>query len=264
MTFLLEARGLSVGYGQRIVAADISFALERGKVLCLLGPNGGGKTTLLRTLLRLLPPLGGDVRLGAQGLAALSRRDIAHHLAYVPQATPGGFAYAARDVVAMGRAARLPLLAAPGAADMRVADEALERLGIARLADRPVTELSGGERQLVLIARALAQEAQCLVLDEPTASLDFGNQALVLREIRALAARDGLAVLMTTHHPDHALLVGDAAMLLHAGKLKGPAPPEALISAELLASAYGVEAVIATLDTPNGPRRVCAPLIRES
>lgn len=261
MTFLLEARGLSVGYGQRIIAADISFALEPGKVLCLLGPNGGGKTTLLRTLLGLLPPLAGEVRLGDQALPALSRRDVARRLAYVPQATPGGFAYAARDVVAMGRAARLPLLAAPGAQDMRVAEEALERLGIARLADRPVTELSGGERQLVLIARALAQEAQCLVLDEPTASLDFGNQALVLREVRALAARDGLAVLMTTHHPDHAFLVGDAAMLLHAGALVGPAPPEALVTAEMLASAYGVEAVIATLDTGNGPRRVFAPLI---
>lgn len=124
-----------------------------------------------------------------------------------------------------------------------------------------MTELSGGERQLVLIARALAQEAACLVLDEPTASLDFGNQALVLRQVRALAAREGLAVLMTTHHPDHAFLVADSAMMLAGGTLAGPMPPAALITAERLRAAYGVEAVIGAVAVPGGERRVCAPLI---
>ena len=124
-----------------------------------------------------------------------------------------------------------------------------------------MTELSGGERQLVLIARALAQEAACLVLDEPTASLDFGNQALVLRQVRALAERDGLGVLMTTHHPDHAFLVGDEAAVLHRGALDGPAPPAELVTASRLREAYGVETVIGILDTPDGPRRVCAPVV---
>ena len=133
---------------------------------------------------------------------------------------------------------------------------ALERLGIAALARRRVTELSGGERQLVLIARALAQEAAALVLDEPAASLDFGNQARVLGQLRALA-RDGLAVLMTTHHPDHALLLGDAALLLHGGALHGPLPPAALLTPARLRDAYGVEAVVGEL----GGRIVCAPLI---
>lgn len=261
MTILLAAQGLSVGHGRRVVAAGISFTLETGQVLSLLGPNGGGKTTLLRTLLGLIPALAGEVRLDAAPLASLSRREVAHRLAYVPQAAPGGFAYAAREVVAMGRAARLPLLAAPGARDLALAEAALDRLGISHLADRPVTELSGGERQLVLIARALVQDARCLVLDEPTASLDFGNQALVLREVRALADRDRLAVLMTTHQPDHAFLLGDEAAMLHRGQLSGPAPAAELVTAPRLREAYGVETVIGTLDTPDGPRRVCAPIL---
>lgn len=211
---LLAARDLAIGHGGRRIAAGLDFALAEGEVLCLLGPNGGGKTTLLRTLLGLIPPLAGEVLLEGRPIGAWPRRDVAHRLAYVPQAGQGGFAYAAREVVAMGRAARLPLLAVPGARDLALAEAALARLSVGHLAARPVTELSGGERQLVLIARALVQEARALILDEPTASLDFGNQARVLEEVRALAVRDGLAVLMTTHQPDHALLVADRVMLL--------------------------------------------------
>ncbi|MBS7789022.1 ABC transporter ATP-binding protein [Roseococcus sp. SDR] len=254
---MLEARDLAVGHGRRKVLSGLNLHLRAGELLCLLGPNGGGKTTLLRTLLGLIPPLGGTVLLEGQPLTRLSRRAVAQRLAYVPQAAQGGFAYPARAVVAMGRAAHLGLFAAPGAADHAAAEAALDRLSIAHLADRPVTELSGGERQLVLVARALAQGGRAIILDEPTASLDFGNQALVLREVRALARRDGLAVLMTTHQPDHALLLADAVMLVAQGGAQGPAPPEALITPETLRAAYGVEAAIGTL----GARRVVAPLI---
>ncbi len=255
----LACEGLAIGHGRRVVAREIAFALERGTVAVLLGPNGGGKTTLLRTLLGLLKPLGGRVLLSGQDLAGLPRAQVARRIAYVPQAAPPSFAYRVLDVVAMGRAARLPLLAAPGPADLATARTALDRLGMADFAERRVTQLSGGERQKVLIARALAQEAEVLVLDEPAASLDFGNQALLLTEIRRLAA-EGHAVLMTTHHPDHAFLAADRVMLLHAGRLEGPARPAELVTAERLHAIYGVPAAIGTL----GSRVVCAPLLPDA
>lgn len=258
---LPAARDFAIGHGGRRIAAGLDFALAEGEVLCLRGPKGGGKTTLLRTLLGLIPPLAGEVLLEGWPIGAWCRRDVAHRLAHVPQAGQGDFAYAAREVVAMGRAARLPLLAVPGARDLALAEGALARLSIGHLAVRPVTELSGGERQLVLITRALVQEARALIVDEPTASLDFGNQARVLEEVRALAVREGLAVLMTTHQPDHALLVADRVMLLHGGALQCPGAPRAVVTPEALRAAYGVEAVVAEVPSAAGLRPVCAPVL---
>lgn len=256
MSAPLACEGLAIGHGRREVAREIALTLEHGTVTVLLGPNGGGKTTLLRTLLGLLPPLAGRVTLSGDDIARMPRAQVARRVAYVPQASAGGFAYRVLDVVAMGRAAHLPLLAAPGPRDLDAARAALDRLGIADFAERKVTQLSGGERQKVLIARALAQQAEVLVMDEPAASLDFGNQALLLREARRLAA-DGHAVLMTTHHPDHAFLVADRVALLHGGQLEGPAPPGELVTEARLRAIYGVPAAIGRL----GERVVCAPLL---
>src|SRR5262249_47196206 len=182
--------------------------------------NGGGKTTLLKTLIGLLPPRGGEVQLDGKRLDLYSIRERARRIAYVPQVHTGTFAFTVATLVLMGRTAHGDLFSAPSAADHAVAASALERFGIAHLAERPYTMISGGERQLALLARALAQEPRFIVLDEPTASLDFGNQGKVMREIRALAA-SGHGVLFTTHDPNHALRAADRAYLLR--DCEGPA-----------------------------------------
>jgi iron complex transport system ATP-binding protein len=235
---MLRGRDLAIGYPGRRVGAGFDVELAEGQVLALLGPNGGGKTTLLKTLLGLIPALAGEVLLEDRPLARVPLRERALRLAYVPQAAATGFGFRAREVVLMGRTAHAGLFARPSARDHAVAAQSLDRLGIAALAERPINELSGGERQLVLVARALAQEPRAVILDEPTASLDFGNQGRVLREIRRLAD-DGLAVLFTTHDPNHALRCADRVLLMRDGGTLAQGAAADLIRREQLQALYG-------------------------
>ncbi|MFV0359760.1 ABC transporter ATP-binding protein [Tropicimonas sp.] len=200
---LIEASMLSVGPAGRILARGIAFALEPGQILVVLGPNGAGKTTLFRTLLGLTRPLAGEVRLSGAPLSALSRPEIARRVAYVAQSMTMPFPYTARDYVLAGRTASLGPFSAPGKADRRKAQDALGTLGIAWLADAPVTRLSGGERQLVMIARALAQDAPALLLDEPASALDFGNRERLAILMERLSAT-GLGLMFTSHDPNFA------------------------------------------------------------
>ena len=213
----LAGHDLTIGYSDRVVGSGLNVALEQGEVLALLGPNGGGKTTLLKTLLGILTPRAGEVAIGGRALAGISIRERARLIAYVPQVHVPTFAFTVESVVLMGRTAHGNLFSRPSMHDRTVAARVLEQFGIAHLAPRPYTMISGGERQLVLLARALAQEPQFVVLDEPTASLDFGNQGKVMREIRALAGA-GHGILFTTHDPNHALRAADRAYLLRAGE----------------------------------------------
>lgn len=217
--YALEAHQLSIGYsGKRLVGADISLHLAVGEILCLLGPNGSGKTTLFRTLLGLLPALSGEVRLRGQAAQEWSRTEFARYVGYVPQAHVSMFPFTVEEVVLMGRSARINRFAMPTAEDKNIAVECLESLGIAHLRSRIYTEISGGERQLALIARALAQQPTLLIMDEPTASLDFGNQIRVLEHIQALR-QHGMGILLCTHQPEHALQVADRIALLKNGRI---------------------------------------------
>lgn len=237
---LLVVRRLAYGYPMHPVGEDLDLRLAAGEVVAVLGPNGSGKTTMFRTLLGWLPPLGGAITLDGRPLAEWSRRDLARHLGYVPQAHGGSFPFTVVDVVLMGRTAHLPTFGVPTRHDRDVALASLDRLGAAALAPRVYTELSGGERQLVLIARALAQEPRVLVMDEPTASLDFGNQVRVLDRIAALRG-EGMAVLMSTHHPDHATDVADRVLLIKRGRAVGEGAPREVLTADALASLYDID-----------------------
>jgi iron complex transport system ATP-binding protein len=255
---MLEVRGLAFGFPGRTVGRDVSFTLSAGDVMCVLGPNGGGKTTLFRTLLGLLEKHSGSTRLEGESLEHLSRVEIARRIGYVPQGHSAYFAFTVREFVLMGRTAHLGTFASPAKKDVRVAERALDSLGIAQLADKPVTEISGGERQLALVARALAQEPKLLVLDEPTANLDFGNQVRVLEKISALA-RSGIAVLFSSHDPDHAFLCASRALLLAEGRVLEAGAPREVIRADTLERMYRVSVRVVPL--PGG-MHTCLPGMR--
>ena len=256
----LAARGLRYGFRDRVVGEGIDLALVPGEIACVLGPNGSGKTTLLRTLLGLLPPLAGEVTLDGTPLQQWSTRERATRIAYVPQASESYFDFTLRETVEMGRTAHRGVFAAASARDREQSSRALERMGLVALAERPIHRVSGGERQLALIARALATEARHLLMDEPAASLDFGNQALILEELAALRA-SGSAVLFSTHHPDHALRIADRAILIKAGRLMAAGAAAEVLNSENLSALYGRPVEVALVPSPDGtPRRVCVPL----
>jgi iron complex transport system ATP-binding protein len=255
---VLQARGLSIGYGRRIVASGIDLAVGRGEVLCLLGPNGAGKTTLFKTLLGLLPALAGEVLLDGRPLDELSRAAIARAMAYVPQAQAMEFAYTVLDLVLMGRTAHLGPFAAPGPVDRERARAALADLGILALEHADANRISGGQRQLCLVARALAQDAPLLVMDEPTASLDLGNRLLVLDRVRALRER-GYGVVFSTHDPDQASELATHVAIVSGGRLAAYGAPDETLTAAILSSAYDVSVVIERTDSG---RRVVVPARR--
>ena len=235
---ILAGRNLTIGYSDRVVGRDLDIALSTGEVLALLGPNGGGKTTLLKTLLGLIAPKDGGVELGGRPLADYTSRARARLIAYVPQSHSATFSFTVETVVLMGRTAHGNLFSRPTAGDRAIAMQSMERFGIVHLCHRPYTMISGGERQLALLARALAQEPQFIVLDEPTASLDFGNQGRVMHEIRALGA-SGHGVLFTTHDPNHAMRAADRAYLLRQGARLGEGAVEEILGRTQLEALYG-------------------------
>jgi iron complex transport system ATP-binding protein len=252
---VLTATSLAIGYGTRTVAQGINLSLPAGSVTCLLGPNGVGKTTLFKTCLGLIAPLSGSLTCGGRDLSCLSRPEIARQMAYVPQSIAGPFTYTVLDLVVMGRTSYLGAFGTPAKADFEIARDALRTVGIEPLANADTDHISGGQRQLALIARALAQRSRLIVMDEPTASLDFGNRLLVMERIRTLA-REGLAVLFSTHDPEHAFAIADHVVALGRDGYFAAGTAEAELTSENLTRLFGVALTIEK--TPSG-RRVVSP-----
>lgn len=256
----LAAHALDFGFRDHRVGRALDCALQGGEVVCLLGPNGSGKSTLMRTLLGLQAPLAGAVTLEGRDLRAWRDDERARTLAYVPQAADSHFDFSLREIVEMGRSAHRGVFASPGARDREIAAAMLERLGIGALADRPVRAVSGGERQLALIARALATEARFVLMDEPTANLDYGNQSRVLEEVARLRGA-GIGVLVSTHHPEHAFRVADRVLLLADGTLVAEGPTQATLTSAALSALYGRAIEVASVTLADGTSHcVCVPV----
>ncbi len=246
----ITVQNLSFAYGEKPVLRNVSFALGSGRLLAVLGSNGAGKTTLFRCILGLQRHYGGTILLDGVDASALGARELAQTAAYIPQTQSGGMGYTVLDMALMGAASGLPVLRTPGQKERERAMGALARLGVERLAYKGYDSISGGERQLVLIARALAQRAKILLMDEPTASLDYGNQSLVLSAVRALA-RQGCTVALSTHNPQHALWYADAVLALSGGKTAAFGSPAETVTPALMKELYGVEAAL--VQTEYGP-----------
>ena len=257
---ILTIEHLDCGYGSKKVVSDFSVTAKTGEVLCILGANGIGKTTLFKTILGHLPRLAGKIRIDKKEIQDLSQKQKAKYISYVPQAHNTPFAFSVLDVVTMGRIAHLNLFSAPKEHDINIARKALERLGIEHLTDRVFTEISGGERQMVLIARALAQESEFLIMDEPTSNLDFGNQVKVLEVVKRLA-ESGLGIIMTTHYPDHTFLCRSKVVLMMRDQHILVGSAEEIVTQENMVQAYGVPVCIADVDINREKRKFCQPLL---
>lgn len=259
----LEARNVSCGYDKKIVLSDVSFSVETGEICCLLGPNGVGKTTLFKTLLKLLKPISGKIVIDNEDIAKWPPSKMAEYTAYVSQYHVPPFPYLVKDVVMLGRINSVGYFGQPTRNDKEIVAGTMADMGISHLQDKAYTDISGGERQLVMIARALAQEPKVLVLDEPTASLDYGNMVKVLRKIKELQQK-GYGVIMTTHSPDQAFMCDSKVVLLQRNKPVKFGSTVEIITESNLKSAYGVDIRIVEFAGKDGRIiRMCAPEIQE-
>lgn len=259
----LEVKNVACGYAAMTVISGISLEMASGESLCLLGPNGIGKTTFFKSILGLLKLQSGKILLDGEDIEKWSRRKRATKMGYVPQTHTPPFPFKVIEVVTMGRTAHLSFFSSPAKNDRKIAEDALNTLGIAHLQDRTYTQISGGERQLVLIARALAQKPEFLIMDEPTANLDFGNQIRVLNQIKRLVREGNIGVIMTTHFPNHAFYCGSKVAVLGKDNTFKVGTADEVITESYLKTIYGVEVQIINAGEKDNEIKVCVPVSRD-
>ena len=238
---------------------NIHFSADAGEILAILGPNGAGKTTLLRCITGMLKWKGGESLLDGRPIHTMPPRELWSKMAYVPQAKSASSAYTAFETVLLGRSSHLNAFSAPKKADLEKAREVMELLGIYHLAEKKCTAISGGELQMVLIAKALASDPQVLILDEPESNLDFKNQLIVLDAMTKLAER-GMTCIFNTHYPAHALQRAHKSLILSRGGEYVFGPTPSVVTRENIRKAFGVEAVIGEIETPGNILQNVIPL----
>ncbi len=257
----LELKDVSCGYDPKHpILENVTFDLNSGDVCCLLGPNGVGKSTLFKTILHLLPVMKGTIAINGESMENWSARRVSEHMAYVEQAHIPTFPYEVKDIAMLGRMGQISALGQPSKRDQEIVEKSLDTVGIRHLRRKIYTDISGGERQLLMIARALAQEPKILVLDEPTANLDYGNMVKVMECIRHLARRENLCVIFTTHIPDQAFMTNAKTVFLFRDDPLVVGPAEKVITEKNLYKAYHANIqILEIMDKANNPIRICTP-----
>ena len=252
----IEVKDLSFSYGSHEVLKSVSFETDYGEFLSVLGPNGVGKSTLFRCMLGLLPPSQGQTYIGGRSVSEMTPAELSRFIAYIPQSHTPVFNYSVLDIVLMGTTAQLGKFSSPGRMQREEAIRILERLHIADLRDRSYRNISGGERQLVLIARAMAQQAKILMMDEPSSSLDLGNRIRVMETVKSLT-KQGYCVIQSTHDPDQAYQYSSKILALHDGKVLAFGTPEETICSAVISKLYGMDVEVCSLR--DDQFRVCVP-----
>ena len=249
------------GYGDgREVLRDLSFRVPEGKILSVLGPNGVGKTTLLRCMMGLLHWKKGESRIDGENIRHIPVRELWKKIAYVPQAKGNALMYTAEEMVVLGRCAHLGMMQQPKKKDLELAREAIALVGVPHLCGKLCSQMSGGELQMILIARALTTQPSMLVLDEPESNLDFKNQLIILDIMQRLAAEKGISCVFNTHYPDHALKISDQALLLDKSGSYIFGESAEVISCENMERSFEVEVYIDRLNVGGASVASVVPL----
>ena len=260
MDAVIELRKVSFAYKKEgpKVLDDISCHMREGRLIAVLGANGAGKSTLFKCMLGLLRRYEGDIFFQGREVRKLSRREMAAIVAYIPQTETPVYNYTVYDTVLMGTTGMLSPMRSPGEEQIRITEEAIRFFGMEDLSNRGIQEISGGERQLALLARAMAQKAKVLIMDEPTANLDYGNQQMVLRRVRQMAEQ-GYTILLSTHNPEHALRYATDVFAIKDHKVLAEGPASKTIDEELIEALYGLKVKITETEIDGKRVRTCIP-----
>ncbi|MDD1772705.1 MAG: ABC transporter ATP-binding protein [Methanomassiliicoccales archaeon] len=241
---MMEIKDLRFSYREKPVLDDVDLEIRPGEILGILGPNGCGKTTLLKLLNRNLHPQGGKVLMKGTDIEEMSKKHIARHIAVVPQSNEIRFSFSVRDIVTMGRMPFLDSFRGESSDDLRIVEEAMEKTSVSEFADRPINTMSGGERQRVIIARALAQRPEILLLDEPTLHLDIDHQFEVLDLVKRLSDLEGLTVVIVSHDLPMVVKYCDRMVLIHDHKVFAMGTPQEVLTKENMRTVFNIDAVL--------------------